>query len=510
MILQLYKITRYFFFLLFFLFSIYAANFYEGSILIFNIYCISFIFLLFYLTDKKSNYFEIFFSIYLFLGFWFKYIFSLIYLNGAVSESGQTRSDDIDQILLIGILIACICVVASFLNKKLFKKKTFNIENKKKSYFENFYLNNRYFTLLAFVLFFCFIGYLNTQLGIYQRGFISLNKIHPMFVNLIKWLLIFGFTTFSCFIIHIEILYRKKIGFLTILIAISEICISYTTTLSRMYLIKVPPILLPICQELINLKKNVNKYFYLTVIFFLFSSFLSLYYVSSIRLAKFDHITKEHNSIIKEHNSKQLLIDQKQNKVKNTNIKKSKKETENKNIKRLIKENSPSEKPLSVILHIAVNRWIGIDSLIKVFNYKDKGFNLLIEALNENKSNLENTFFEKKFTSGRLIAVSDSIISKGNTLPGIISFLYYYGNIYFVLFSLFLLITLFNCFENYLKKITKNNLIFASFISSIIASRLFNFGYAPKDSYLFLISILLSIFVMIFLQKVLSKELYKK
>ena len=65
--------------------------------------------------------------------------------------------------------------------------------------------------------------------------------------------------------------------------------------------------------------------------------------------------------------------------------------------------------------------------------------------------------------------------------------------------SILMVITTFNIFEKYLIKISNNNLIYVCFISNIIATRLIHFGYAPKDSYLFLTSIFLSILFLLIL-----------
>ena len=78
MIYQIYKILKIIFFTLFICISFYSTKLYEGSVIIYVAYCLSLILMLFYLTDKKASYFEIFFSVYLFLGFWFKYVFSLL------------------------------------------------------------------------------------------------------------------------------------------------------------------------------------------------------------------------------------------------------------------------------------------------------------------------------------------------------------------------------------------------------------------------------------------------
>jgi len=130
MISQIYKILRILFFTFFVGISFYSIKFYEGSIFIYITYCLLLILMLFYLTDEKASYFEIFFSIYLFLGFWFKYVFSLILYEGKIYDSNvaQIKSTDIDEILTLGIWIALTCLISSFINK-IFKKRS-QIQNK--------------------------------------------------------------------------------------------------------------------------------------------------------------------------------------------------------------------------------------------------------------------------------------------------------------------------------------------------------------------------------------------
>ena len=84
--------------------------------------------------------------------------------------------------------------------------------------------------------------------------------------------------------------------------------------------------------------------------------------------------------------------------------------------------------------------------------------------------------------------------------PIVISFLFYPGNLYILFISLFVLVLILSLFEVLCKKLTNNNMIFASFISFIICFRLFNFGYAPSDTYLFVISIFISVLFIYFYQ----------
>ena len=133
------------------------------------------------------------------------------------------------------------------------------------------------------------------------------------------------------------------------------------------------------------------------------------------------------------------------------------------------------------------------------------GFDIFFESLKEKKVVNKNTFYENTFginyDDGKKVLFGEKRILKGNTLPGIITFIFYTGNYYFLFFSMVLLTLIFCFLEIVCLRISNMNMIFASFISFTIAFRLFNFGYAPADSYLYLISIIGSMFLMYFLTR---------
>ena len=500
MILKIYKISRIIFFTAFLIISIYASQFYEGSI--FGFYFFFLLLTFFYLTNSKSCYFEIFFSSYLFLGFWFKYVFSLIFYNGIIYDSGQIKSTKIDEVLILTILITFVCLISSFLNKKFINIDTKKNETRIKSFCENFYLNNRSIILITFILLISFVGFFNNKLGIFQRGFIYLPETSMYINNFIKWLLLFGFTTFSCFIIHIEILNYKKINIFTVIIAFFEIFISYTSMLSRSFIINSISLIFPIYQKSLFFKKAHDKKFISLFVVIIFLALISLYVVNNIRLSKLYSMQDEWTA----NQNKQLNIESpKDLKIKEYNFQIPKSELEN-------LQNKPVT-PTKVINFILINRWIGIDSLIVVNSFEKKNFDLFFQSLREEKSNFDNTFYEKTFnlSSEKLNIEINQKYLKGNTLPGIISFLYYSGSVYFVLISLFIIFILCNSFERLIKKITQGNTIFVCFLSNMIATRLIHFGYAPKDTYLFILSILLSVLLMIFLLKfIFSYSLFQK
>ena len=521
MIFQIYKILRFVFFLLFIGISFYSIKFYEGSVFIYTTYCLSLILMLFYLTDKKASYFEIFFSIYLFLGFWFKYVFSLMLYEGRIYDSNvaQIKSTDIDEILTLGIWIALTCLTSSFINKIL--KKKILIKNKidlKISFFADLYLKNRIIILILFLIFAILIALLNLQLGIHQRGFLYNNNLPSIMTNIIKWLLLFGFTTFSCFIIHLEVRVLKKINFFTILIVFFEVFTSYTSMLSRSFIINSSSLILPIYQQTTKLIKKYDFKVIISFIFILFLTVVSIFIVNDIRIEKVKTVIVEYHEL-KDRDNKSLSDDTTiEKKLNNFNFQVPENDLENDKsnqkkdgveiIENNIEENLSEEfknpevrakikntSPTDVMNFILINRWIGIDSLILVSSSKNKGYDLFFRAFKEEKHQVDYTFYEKEFG---LVDVKTNVdtgktIMKGNTLPGIISFLYYTGSPVFLLLSIMLIFFIFNFLESFLNYITDKNLVFMCFISNMIATRLFHFGYAPKDSYLFLASILLSI-----------------
>jgi hypothetical protein len=524
MIFKIYKTFRIAFFILFLGISFYSIKFYEGSTFIYITYCLSLIGMLFYLTDKKASYFEIFFSIYLFLGFWFKYVFSLMLYEGRIYDSNvaQIKSTDIDQILTLGIWIALTCLISSFINKIL--KKKILIKNKldlKISFFADLYLKNRIITLVLFLIFSILIALLNLKLGIHQRGFLYNNSLPSIMINIIKWLLLFGFTTFSCFIIHLEVRFLKKINFFTLLIVFFEVFFSYTSMLSRSFIINSSSLILPIYQQTTKLIKKHDFKIIISFIFILSLTAVSIFIVNDIRIEKVKTVIMEYEEF-REKNDKSSNDDstiEKKLKDYNFQIRENNLENDKSSLKKdkieesrdnVVESNQPVIKakimdtsPKDVMNFILINRWIGIDSLILVSSSKNKGYDLFFRAFKEKKDQVDYTFYEKEFG---LVDVKTNVdtgktIMKGNTLPGIISFLYYTGSPVFLLLSIMFIFFIFNFLESFLNYITDKNLVFMCFISNMIATRLFHFGYAPKDSYLFLVSILLSILFLVILAR---------
>ena len=89
----------------------------------------------------------------------------------------------------------------------------------------------------------------------------------------------------------------------------------------------------------------------------------------------------------------------------------------------------------------------------------------------------------------------------GIILPGIISFLSYPGSILFLILSCFLIHFFCSFIEFGSRKFSYNSIIFSNFIGFVLGYRLIHFGYLPKQSYLIICAIFLTIFITFILKK---------
>ena len=135
-----------------FCFSVYSINFYEGSKYIFIIYNIILLFLVYYLTNFSSSFISFFLAFYLFMGFWFKYNFSLVFNNGYVFDSGLMNSTNIDNVLILSIYLFLTIIISNYTSKK-FSYNKFRLSNTQNS-FSKIYFDYKNYIIFFFVIFF--------------------------------------------------------------------------------------------------------------------------------------------------------------------------------------------------------------------------------------------------------------------------------------------------------------------------------------------------------------------
>jgi len=493
---QVFKTVNFFFILFAIIITSLTISRHTGNIYYYILFSVITNALLIYTLNSRSLFFEIYLSSFIWLGFWFKYSLSLVFLNGIIYDSGPLENMiNIDKAILVSIVAISSVFLSFILRKKIYRENIYQI--KKISFFEKSYLKFRKESIFLFIILFCIVAFLNLHLNIYQKGFIYQHEISFLIVNFIKWMLIFGMTTLSCFFIYTEILRLQKISPLLITVAFFEICLSYSSMLSRAVIMNLSAITFSLSKYL-DLIKN-KKFLFMLISSLLISMILfNNYFSNHIRI----NFAQEVGNDVK---NKQIS-DKEKIKNKNTDVV----------IKQFKVSNDPKVKlnPINMSSFIIINRWSGIDSMIAIVSSKKLSFELFFQSLKEKKIINNKTFYETTFKvdwdGGKEVMTGEKRVLKGNTLPGLFSYLFYSGNYYFLFTSIFVLTFIFSVFEIFCKRITNNNMIFASFISFMICFRMFNFGYAPRDTYLFVISVLLSVLMIFFLSRFNFFSLRKK
>ena len=165
------------------------------------------------------------------------------------------------------------------------------------------------------------------------------------------------------------------------------------------------------------------------------------------------------------------------------------------------------------ILFIIKNRFVGLDGVATVISYENKSIDLFFEALDEEYNSNEYSFYQKTFIipfeQKHLVGEKYSKSSErhyGVILPGIISFLSYSGSKSFLFMSGFIIFIICGFIEMAARILSYNSVIFSSLVGYVLGYRLIHFGYLPKQSYLILSAIILTILLVKFIKLIILKS----
>ena len=441
---------------------------YEYSKLAYFVFSVlSYVFILL-IFSKKMFFFEKFLLIFLWLGFWFKYSLSEIFYSRML-ESGPSISSNneninifVNELLFISSFVLMIILFAiyfrKFLTKDTFKYYSFKLKDKNKFF---------WYLFVVFLIIIIYLCYFNFHYEIYQRGFYTVNKINIFITTFVKWSLIYGALIVLSFLLNLE----QKKNLNNLLIFCISILILFFINISifsrSMILYGVLVLYIYFFYKKNNFTISIKNIF--LVGFVLILSFQSIFIVNDLRNFKINNLGSK--------------IDKK-------GIEK----------KKILTQKEKSQDPKILIAgfeDLIINRWIGIAQLFAVIKKKENlNIELFLTALNERKNLNKKTFFESQFlgnekidTNDPLLKINDTFI-KGNTLPGMIAFLYYSGSKIILCIGLIFIYLLCYFVEKISISISNKNKFFVSLVSFLIVYRLINFGYAPFDSYQFLFSMI--------------------
>ena len=431
---------------------------------IFSVLSYVFILLIF---SKKMFFFEKFLLIFLWLGFWFKYSLSEIFYSRmlesgpSISSSNENINIFVNELLLISSFVLLIILFAiyfrKFLTKDTFKYYSFKLKDKNKFFWCLF---------VVFLIIIIYLCYFNFHYEIYQRGFYTVNKINIFITTFVKWSLIYGALIVLSFLLNLE----QKKNLNNLLIFCISILILFFINISifsrSMILYGVLVLYIYFFYNKNNFTISIKNIF--LVGFVLILSFQSIFIVNDLRNFKANNLGSK---IDKKGIEKKILL--KKEKAQDPKI------------------------VMAGFEDLIINRWIGIAQLFAVIKKKENlNIELFLTALNERKNLNKKTFFESQFLSNEKIDTNDPLLKindtfiKGNTLPGMIAFLYYSGSKIILCIGLIFIYLLCYFVEKISISISNKNKFFVSLVSFLIVYRLINFGYAPFDSYQFLFSMI--------------------
>ena len=431
--------------------TLFGLYFYPGSKLIYFLFSVVSQLLLYSGFNSNAIFFDTFIGLFLWLGFWLKLTVRIIFFDAIFTDPVgffDAAPSSLDNGLNIAVVGMLALLIGSFIRRFFYSYP----KNRKKSYDDdylvNFYSTYRVFIWAIFALAILIITASNFFLGIYQKGVLTNISLPLGFNNIYKWLLLFGFTSLSAFLINLELKIRNGLPIWIFFISIIETFFSSISMLSRGMILNCMSLMYGLFKYD---KKIAISYRGFVVALFLFLA--SLQIVNSLRAHLF---ISDPNGTIPTLNS--ITVSQNY-----------------------------------VTIATFTDRWVGIEGVLAIANYPDRGFKLLEDALSEKYIETELSFYDSKIIHDSPYLHIDKSKHHFLSLPGIVAFLFYPGSYYF-LFSSMLFISFFCAgLEWVAYTLSGKNIIFTSIIAQVVAYRLANFGYVPSQSYLLFGAIFLTI-----------------
>lgn len=461
--------------LVIFFISIFFIKYAIKEFILFAIISISY----FYYSCLKFRYYtELYLSIFIYLGFFFKSTFTLIFstLNKvelfpeSAPFSGLVTDEFLNEHLSELFNISSISIITIFLafyifnNFFVYSNKNYN--EYKLECIKKLFLNYKLKLYFAFLLIAILFISLNFFLSVAARG--QKYQEFDIVVSIFKTFLFFGFYFLVCICLEFE-KSKKNINFIFFFNIIIGFLISISIYSRAM-----------ITDQLViffSAIHKIKKFFFKTIFFFLiiFFSTSSIFIVNYLRAEKWDPKVLKKNEQTFRANAQ----------IFNTNE------------KLLNKEHALIIKQFSSLI---VNRWVGIDGLSNVVNYKEKNLNFYFAALKEKKKSGV-TFYESKF----FLKIKEAENYSSSHLPGFIAFSYYSGSIFILIISLIFLVSTMVFIERIINYFSMNSLIITNYLVFLIVWRMIHFGAYPINTVYYFLLIIFFIFCIFFSNKLLHK-----
>ena len=535
---------------------------YQGSAFAFTLFSFSFLILLFLGFYKNKSYAFMYLAVFLWLGFWTKLVAHLLldyeYIEPIGVFSGSTG--EWDQVLWVST-IACLGVI---IGRFLYAILNFKVadDNQNNNVYPEWYPTIRIKVWALFIVIVILATVSNTVLGINQIG-LSPRTILPWPLNaLISWIVSIGGVMGLATLIWWDVSLKKGV-YSSLFAIIIEAFISSISLFSRGVFIfhSIPQFIALYKNKLLDnfSKKRLAIVGCCVLIFFV----LSLAIVSVLRANFYsqDGITTTTKSQISlnrlevlkggiarvkklirqggDHKAHlaELLIEQEGLQMKVSNS------TSDFRLK-LIKENEDTrEIPDSIndknviidhqvqfdrinesvalkefyyqltqgvflkVLALSVDRWVGLEGVMAVVSYPNKGRALIIDTFIEKRTPGEVTRYQEIANSKYQWV--DSNVWQFASLPGAVAFLYFSGSFWIILFGMILFAFLVQFLEFLIYKGTRNPIL-CSLLGVSLANYVAQFGIAPAQGSVYLLMIFVGVLTIAIVQnlKLITNKLF--
>ncbi len=437
---------------------------YQGATLVFTLFSLAFLILLILGFYNNRSYVFMYLAVLLYLGFWVKLTVHLLagdfYLGlepfGAFSGSGG----EWDQVLWVSTIACLGVIIGRLVYTAIIAKSERNVDSPivHPKWYPAIRLRLWVLLLTAIVV----AVVVNIILGIHQVG-LSPRTVLPWPGNaIISWVVTIGGVMGLVTLIWWDWSLKKSIYF-AIFTIILEGFLSTTSLFSRgVFVFHSIPCFIAFYKEKLTNSLSFKR---LSVPVFLFLTLfvLSFSMVSVLRT----HYYADHGSV-----NKEILANETYNELRNESFKK--------------------------VVHLSVDRWIGLEGVMAIVSYPDKGGELIFDALRETRGPGNVNKFQEIANSG--YQSIDSKVWQFSSLPGITAFLYFSGSIWVVLFGMIFFTILVQFLEFLIFKGT-NNPILCSLLGALLASNVTQFGIAPIQGLTYLLMVAIGVLAITIIQR---------
>ncbi len=445
---------------------------YTESKLIYTIFTFVYFILLFSALYKPTSYSYVFLSIFLFLGMWLKLTLHLIFDYGYVEPIGSFYTLDarMNSVLIVAI-IGALGVISSNLVYRIlkFKSTIYIYENYicKQSLFYRFYDTYRLYVYITILLTVLILVYLNITYQIQLSGLVPKTILIYPFNAIVYWVIGIGFSLLLVVLFSLDIKFKNKfqvryLMFLAVIMAITSIGL-----LSRgQYVFVIGSVTVFL---LFNYRNLNNISIVKLVIFVFFADVLYLLVIESVGILRAYYFSGVSFSGV--------------------------------SFSGVSFSGVSFSGALNKILHLAVDRWVGLEGLMSVTSYEHRSYELFYNALTAKAEIGKIDIYQ--YISNAHYKDMDNTKFAFATIPGSMAFLYYTDSLLVVYFGIFVLSLLMIILEYYLYLWYKSALLVAV-IGMYLANTVAQLGLMPINflkSMFFTFSFLL-IFKLIKIKKV--------